>query len=155
MGVEDLKGLEHSSCVWLVDVCGEGPIFANMYMYTLSSKAGLLPVKTTSFDHAKVCGRVLKRMIQFIVLAVGPLPSSHPPSSPPPSSHPPVVIHMTKAPRPFPCCCTASGRKLGKGQEVSLNMVFVERYRNKVGNFLHISALQEIVMMCLRPIHPS
>jgi len=168
MGVEDRKGLEHSSCVWLVDVGGEGPIFANMY--TLSSKAGLLPVKTTSFDHAKVCGRALKCMIQFIVLAVGPLPSSRPPSSRPPSSHPPssrppssrppssrppVVIHMTKAPRPFPCCCTASGRKLGKGQEVSLNMVFVERYRNKVGNFLHISALQEIVMMCLGPIHPS
>ena len=128
-----------------MDVCGEGPIFANMYMYTLSSKAGLLPVKTTSFDHAKVCGRALKRMIQFIVLAVGPLPSSHPP----------VVIHMTKAPRPFPCCCTASGRKLGKGQEVSLNMVFVEGYRNKVGNFLHISALQEMAMMCLGPIHPS
>ena len=141
-----------------VDVGGEGPIFANMY--TLSSKAGLLPVKTTSFDHAKVCGRALKCMIQFIVLAVGPLPSSRPPSSRPPSSRPPssrppVVIHMTKAPGPFPCCCTASGRKLGKGQEVSLNMVFVEGYRNKVGNFLHISALQEIVMMCLGPIHPS
>ena len=142
MGVEDRKGLEHSSCVWLVDVGGEGPIFK--YVHTKLESRFVL-IKTRSFDHAKVCGRALKCIIQFIVLAVGPLPSSHPP----------VVTHMTKAPRPFPCCCTASGRKLGKGQEVSLNMVFVEGYRNKVGNFLHISALQEMAMMCLGPIHPS
>lgn len=130
----------HHVCGCKVDVGREGLV--SKYVRTkLESRF----VNTTSFNHTKVCSRALKRMIQCIVLAVGPLPSSRPP----------VVIHMMIAPGPFPCCCPASGRELGQSQEVSLNMVFVELNRNKVGNFLHISALQEIVMMCLGPIHPS
>ena len=78
-----------------VDVRGGGAdIYSNIYVLNL--KASFLPVKTSSFYHAKVWTlKMREQMVLCVVLAVGPSP----PTS---TSRLPDVIHVMNALGPSP-----------------------------------------------------